>query len=208
MKDFVTQYWLTIVVAVYLVGMVLYGHYRGFIRQAVSVVALVASIVIVNLASPYVKTFLLENEGIQTMVKDGITSALAGEDGFALDPEEERQPAVQRAYIEELPLPDQIKDLLIENNNSEVYSQCGQLHPGVSDRLRSASHIYGMAGSGGPPSGDIRHQSDCRSSAGPCAGPSADLDCRSGADDFFHDFVGPGCFRSDRDQSSSHLPLQ
>ena len=62
MKDFVTQYWLTIVVAVYLVGMVLYGHYRGFIRQAVSVVALVASIVIVNLASPYVKTFLLENE--------------------------------------------------------------------------------------------------------------------------------------------------
>lgn len=125
MKDFVTQYWLTIVVAVYLVGMVLYGHYRGFIRQAVSVVALVASIVIVNLASPYVKTCLLENEGIQTMVKDGITSALAGEDGFALDPEEERQPAVQRAYIEELPLPDQIKDLLIENNNSEVYSLLG-----------------------------------------------------------------------------------
>ena len=124
MKDFVTQYWLTIVVAVYLVGMVLYGH-SGVYPAAVSVVALVASIVIVNLASPYVKTFLLENEGIQTMVKDGITSALAGEDGFALDPEEERQPAVQRAYIEELPLPDQIKDLLIENNNSEVYSLAG-----------------------------------------------------------------------------------
>ena len=58
MKDFVTQYWLTIVVAVYLVGMVLYGHYRGFIRQAVSVVALVASIVIVNLASPYVLSLI------------------------------------------------------------------------------------------------------------------------------------------------------
>ena len=125
MKDFVTQYWLSAAVAVYLVGMMLYGHYRGFIRQAVSVDALIASIVIVNLAAPYVKTFLLENEGIQNVAQENIRSVLTEGAGYEIDPGEADQPAVQRAYIEDLPLPGQVKDLLIENNNSEVYSLLG-----------------------------------------------------------------------------------
>ena len=125
MKEFVTQYWLSVLVAVYLAGMMLYGHYRGFIRQAVSVVALAASILVVNLAAPYVKTFLLENEGIQTMVQENVSAALTGGSGFYIDPGQEDQPAVQRAYIEDLPLPEQVKSLLIENNNSEVYEILG-----------------------------------------------------------------------------------
>ena len=128
MKDFVTQYWLSAAVAVYLVGMMLYGHYRGFIRQAVSVVALIASIVIVNLAAPYVKTFLLENEGIQNVAQENIRSVLTEGAGYEIDPGEADQPAVQRAYIEDLPLPGQVKDLLIENNNSEVYEILGVDH--------------------------------------------------------------------------------
>ena len=41
--------WVEIAVGVYLLGMVLYGHYRGFIRQAVSMFALAATFAIVNL---------------------------------------------------------------------------------------------------------------------------------------------------------------
>ncbi|MFQ8840476.1 MAG: hypothetical protein ACLR8P_05595 [Clostridium fessum] len=37
------------VVAVYLVSMVLYGHYRGFVRLAVSAVSLVLSLGVVHL---------------------------------------------------------------------------------------------------------------------------------------------------------------
>ena len=33
-----SSHWLETAVAVYLIGMVLYGHYRGFIRLAVSLV--------------------------------------------------------------------------------------------------------------------------------------------------------------------------
>lgn len=125
MIEFMNDYWLSVLVAVYLVGMTLYGHYRGFIRQTVSVAALVISIVAVNLASPYVKTFLLESEGVQTAVTKAVSSAL---DGTPSDWEQESQPSAQRAYIEELPLPEQIKSLLIENNNSEVYEMLGVDH--------------------------------------------------------------------------------
>lgn len=44
-------HWLEILAAVYLVGMVLYGHYRGFIRLCVSALALVISLVTVRVAA-------------------------------------------------------------------------------------------------------------------------------------------------------------
>ena len=123
MKEFLTQYWLSVLIAVYLVGMTLYGHYRGFIRQAVSIVALVVSIAAVNLASPYVKDFLLQSEIVQSAVRSGIESVL--ENGVSLVPEQEGQPSAQRSYIESLELPEQLKGILIENNNNEVYELLG-----------------------------------------------------------------------------------
>ena len=47
--------WLSIAAGVYLLSMVLYGHYRGFIRLAVSMVALVAALAIVHVSMPKVK---------------------------------------------------------------------------------------------------------------------------------------------------------
>ena len=41
MGAYIKENWLFVVVAVYLVSMVLYGHYRGFVRLAVSAVSLV-----------------------------------------------------------------------------------------------------------------------------------------------------------------------
>ena len=123
MKEFLTQYWLSVLIAVYLVGMTLYGHYRGFIRQAVSIVALVVSIAAVNLASPYVKDFLLQSEIVQSAVRSGIESVL--ENGVSLVPEQEEQPSAQRSYIESLELREQLKGILIENNNNEVYELLG-----------------------------------------------------------------------------------
>lgn len=109
--------WLTIVVGIYLLAMVLYGHYRGFIRLAVSMVALVATLVIVNLAMPQVSAFLRERTPISSMVKEALENAID-----INDPEEEAElPSAQRTAIENLNLPEQLKEMLIENNNNEVY---------------------------------------------------------------------------------------
>ena len=49
MGAYIKENWLFVVVAVYLVSMVLYGHYRGFVRLAVSAVSLVLSLGVVHL---------------------------------------------------------------------------------------------------------------------------------------------------------------
>ena len=224
MIEFMNDYWLSVLVAVYLVGMTLYGHYRGFIRQTVSVAALVISIVAVNLASPYVKTFLLESEGVQTAVTKAVSSAL---DGTPSDWEQESQPSAQRAYIEELPLPEQIKSLLIENNNSEVYEmlgggslcglpgglhcgddcECRQLHRSLSGGLYLPSFDYALDGSGGAPAHHLRPESDRRGCAGPMPGASVYLAGQLCSDYFFHNPVGQGCICADRGQPISHVPI-
>ena len=52
MGAYIKENWLFVVVAVYLVSMVLYGHYRGFVRLAVSAVSLVLSLGVVHFGAP------------------------------------------------------------------------------------------------------------------------------------------------------------
>ena len=54
MGAYIKENWLFVVVAVYLVSMVLYGHYRGFVRLAVSAVSLVLSLGVVHFGAPSV----------------------------------------------------------------------------------------------------------------------------------------------------------
>lgn len=120
--DFLIEHWLSVGTAVFLLAMVLYGHYRGFLRIAVSMVALVLTLVVVRMGTPYVTSFLLENTGIHAAVERG----LLGIAGAGDVPEEEVQlPAGQRLLIEHLNLPEQMKEALIENNNNEVYRLLG-----------------------------------------------------------------------------------
>ena len=124
MKEFLLQNWLAVAVAVYLVAMTLHGHYRGFVKQAVSLVAVIASLIIVNITAPQVKEYLMGNETIQMAVREGITSALEGSGEADMDLVED-QPSSQRQYIESMEIPQQLKDMLVENNNSEVYEMLG-----------------------------------------------------------------------------------
>ena len=93
--------WLEIAVAVFLIGMVLNGHYKGFIRLAVSMVAFVATLVIVNMAMPKVSVMLKENTPIVTWIQQGVEKAsgleFAKESGVG-----EGMPAEQRMAIEGL----------------------------------------------------------------------------------------------------------
>lgn len=131
--------WLSIVVGVYLLSMVLYGHYRGFIRLVVSVAALIAALTIVHVSMPKVTEYLNENTTIRQTLTENMKKAagLASSDTNESEesnieeghPEgsntEEGLPAMQRLAIENMELPQSLKKALIENNNSEVYELLG-----------------------------------------------------------------------------------
>lgn len=112
--------WFSIAAGIYLLAMVLHGHHRGFIRLAVSMVALIVSMTIVHAAMPQVTGYLKEHTSIQQSLSENMKKAVGMdvENGQGI-------PSAQRQIIEELKLPQNVKDLLIENNNNEVYELLG-----------------------------------------------------------------------------------
>ena len=118
----IREHWLPIAAAVFLVGMVLYGHHRGLLRQCVSVGALVLTVCLVKIATPSVTEFIESNPQIHRWAAEIILTASGwdetGEDGI-------QAPASERTVIEGLKLPQSVKDILIENNNSEFYDMLG-----------------------------------------------------------------------------------
>ena len=122
--EILSSRWLEVAVAVYLVGMMLYGHYRGFIKIAVSVLSLFITLFAVRVAIPQTTAWLENNTALYETMKESALKAsglnekmeeMAGLTGKA----------GERAVIESLEIPDQIKKLLIENNNGEVYQEMG-----------------------------------------------------------------------------------
>lgn len=132
--NILTEHWLSLGVGICLMSMVLYGHYRGFLKMAVSMLALVVSLVAVPVIIPYLTGIVKENTGLHQAIGKGVLN-IAGKD---LDknqsfPEIQRQedgsfllsPSQQRELIENLKLPDQMKTSLLEHNNSEIYHVLG-----------------------------------------------------------------------------------
>ena len=109
--------WLSVGAGVFLVGMVLYGHYRGFLKQCVSLGALILTIVIVKMATPYMTGFIKDNPSIRQSAANVILNISGWE--------EPQLPSSQRLLIEGLNLPQSVKDALLENNNSEIYKMLG-----------------------------------------------------------------------------------
>ncbi len=56
--ELIKIWWLPVLAAVFLVGMMLYGHYRGFVRVALTLTSFVLSIVVVRIVTPQVTLFL------------------------------------------------------------------------------------------------------------------------------------------------------
>ena len=125
MGAYIKENWLFVVVAVYLVSMVLYGHYRGFVRLAVSAVSLVLSLGVVHFGAPSVANLLRSNEVVYQAVEDSVTKFIQKDDEAENEAADAAPPSVQRSIIEEMELPEQLKDALLENNNSEVYEALG-----------------------------------------------------------------------------------
>lgn len=117
--------WLSVIAGAYLLGMVLYGHHRGFIRLVVSMLAVVLSLTVVRVSLPAVTGFLKENTSLQQTISENMKKSIGLEQEENLDSEGSGVPSAQRSMIENLELPQKIKTALIENNNSEMYQMLG-----------------------------------------------------------------------------------
>ena len=104
MGAYIKENWLFVVVAVYLVSMVLYGHYRGFIRLAVSAVSLVLSLGVVHFGAPSVANLLRSNEVVYQAVEDSVTKFIQKNDEAENEAADAAPPSVQRSIIEEMDL--------------------------------------------------------------------------------------------------------
>lgn len=123
--ELIAEHWLSFAVGIYLLAMILYGHYRGFLKTAVSFGALIVSIAIVPMVMPHVTSFLKEKTGIHTMVRQSVLESALGEMSETGWQEYIQLPAQQRQVIERLPLPETMKKALADNNNSEIYRLLG-----------------------------------------------------------------------------------
>ena len=75
-----SQHWLEILIGVYLLGMILYGHYKGFIRLAVSALALLITLAAVRMAMPYVTDWLKTETPVYGMIQSGLEKAVGLEE--------------------------------------------------------------------------------------------------------------------------------
>lgn len=82
--------------AVYLVSMVLYGHYRGFVRLAVSAVSLL-SLGVVHFGAPSVANLLRSNEVVHQAVEDSVTKFIQKDDEAENEAADAAPPSVQRS---------------------------------------------------------------------------------------------------------------
>lgn len=97
------------------------GWWRGFLRTALGMLAVVLALVLVVVLSPTV-TRLLRNE---TPLYDTVYTAVSEVMGESLNLTAENTPDEQKQALENSSLPGVLKDTLLENNREEMYQILG-----------------------------------------------------------------------------------
>ena len=109
---------LTIIVLLVLLLYAVRGYRRGFIKTLTSMIFLVLTLVLVYFATPYVRDFLKEYTPVYSWVQERCET-LVGNAGEAYLTDAD----AQEQYIENLKLPEILKEQLIKNNNQENYAR-------------------------------------------------------------------------------------
>ncbi|HHU73267.1 MAG TPA: CvpA family protein [Clostridiales bacterium] len=106
--------WVLIGVLAVLLVNTLIGYKAGFIKTVFSLFSMIVALLLTIWINPTVNNLMRQNEKLYGTVYDKVDGVLpkASEDI-------EDSSSKQISYIEELPIPQTIKDSLIENNNNE-----------------------------------------------------------------------------------------
>ncbi len=123
---------LLIVVSLIFLICVIIGFMRGFIKIVASLAATLIIVLIVTLATPFVSEAIMKLTPIENIVKQKCVEILlpeneAGQTSLSLEEllKLEFTREEQIAMIEKAKLPKFFQDMLLENNNSEVYKSLG-----------------------------------------------------------------------------------
>jgi len=95
------------------------GIKKGFIKIFASLFATLIIVVLSSLISPYVSEIIVEHTPIESAVKEKCAELIMPEEGMEATRE------AQITMIEQAELPPMFKDLLLENNNNEIYESLG-----------------------------------------------------------------------------------
>ena len=120
--EWIASNWLAIVVAAFIIGFMLYGHYVGFLRMAISIGALIIAIILSRAALPYVTDFLRSNQTIEKIVTSSLTN-VSGINNIKND--DIKSADKQDIAIDNLALPKQMKQLLKNNNDINTWKMLG-----------------------------------------------------------------------------------
>lgn len=111
-------------VLVFMALCVLNGYRKGFLKIALSMVAMVATIAIVAFLNPYVSRFLMDNTGLYETLHESTAEFVTDIFETQID-----RPVTERSdevfAIDHLTLPKVIREKLVEDNNSVVYEALG-----------------------------------------------------------------------------------
>lgn len=121
---------LLIVVGIIFLICILNGVSRGFIKIVASLAATIAIIVLVAIATPFVSDTILKVTPIEEFTQEKCSEIL----GINQESQEDEQENIEEkeftreeqiTMLENAKLPDFVKELLLENNNTEIYESLG-----------------------------------------------------------------------------------
>lgn len=111
--------WFSIIILAIPVAYIFSGRQKGMVRTAFSFLSVILTLVLSFALNPQITEFVRENTPIYDMIRENCQESLAVEMEAALN--EKMDPAEQNQFIQELPLPENVRELLVENNNAQGY---------------------------------------------------------------------------------------
>lgn len=106
--------WLGIVVLAVLLLFMWIGYKRGFIKEIVSFFFLFLSLSLAWMINPYINNFLTEKTPIYSTIQETCSSFVH---------EQSAQAGTSGSFIDELKVPDIMKENLQKNNNEKTYAE-------------------------------------------------------------------------------------
>lgn len=109
--------WLGIAVLALIAAACIMGFRKGFVKEIVSVFFMLISFLLVWAVNPYVNTFVKEYTPVYDTIQDKCQTLVSEQidNKKTLDKEEQNQ------VMENMELPDLLKNALVENNTAETY---------------------------------------------------------------------------------------
>lgn len=111
--------WLFLVLLILVLIFAVQGFRKGMIRTAFAMFSFVVILIITTWITPYISNYIGTHtkweQKIQQKCENVIDQGIGNLNELSLN--------AQISFIEELPLPQIVKDEMIENNNNEIYGQ-------------------------------------------------------------------------------------